>query len=132
MHSQRVWRRVKKIIMLTSQMFLVHGKYNTKMLIENVIHMLKTKISYFWIEKMLVKPLGVKTKNVKFWPLGPFSHDASQLYFLTFNQAFLTKKKELMWLILIWLDDVLKDGTYLQIIILSCKIVYSDWLRHIW
>ena len=42
------------------------------MLIENIIHMLKTKISYFWIEKMLVKPLGVKTQNVKCWPLWPF------------------------------------------------------------
>ena len=28
--------------------------------------MLKTKISYFWIEKMLVKTLGVKTQNVKY------------------------------------------------------------------
>ena len=36
------------------------------MLIEHVIHMLKTKISYYWIEKMLVKPLGVKTQNVNF------------------------------------------------------------------
>ena len=53
------------------------------MLIENVIHMLKTKISYFWMEKILVKPLGVKTQNVKFLPLGPFSHDASQLWTIT-------------------------------------------------
>ena len=44
---------------------MVHSTYDTKMLIENIIHMLKTKISYFWIEKMLVKPLGVKSKIVK-------------------------------------------------------------------
>ena len=34
------------------------------MLIKNVIRMLKTNISYFWIEKMLVKSLGVKIQNV--------------------------------------------------------------------
>ena len=47
--------------------------------------MLKTKISYFWIEKMLVKPLGVKTQIVKFSPLGPISHDASHMYDVRFE-----------------------------------------------
>ena len=36
------------------------------MLIEDVIQMLKTKISYFWIEKILQKPLVVKTQYVIF------------------------------------------------------------------
>lgn len=50
--------------MVTSKNILVHSSYNAKMLIKNVIHILKTKISYFWIEKM-VTLLGVKTQNVK-------------------------------------------------------------------
>ena len=54
------------------------------MLFENVIHMLKTKISYFCIEKMLVKPLGVKTQIVKFSPIGPISHDAGHMYDVCF------------------------------------------------
>ena len=64
---------------------MVYRTYNTKILIENVIHMLKTKISYFSIEKMLVKPLEVITPNVKFWPLGPFSHDSSHMIHFDFN-----------------------------------------------
>ena len=68
---------------------MVHITNNTKMLIENVIHMLQTKISYFWIEKMLVKPLGVKTQNVKFWPLGPISHDASHFFILVYENHLL-------------------------------------------
>lgn len=38
---------------------------------------------------MLVKPIGVKTQNIKFWPLRPISHDASQMLFFSsscFNQ----------------------------------------------
>ena len=56
--------------MVTSQIYnnLLHSTYDAKMLIEKVIHvyMLRTNISYFWIEKMFVKPLVEKTQNVKF------------------------------------------------------------------
>ena len=59
----------------------IRDRYNTEMLFENVIDILKTKISYFWIEKMLVKPLVVKTQIVKCSPLVPFSQDASHMYY---------------------------------------------------
>ena len=68
--------------MLTSKYFLVYNTYNTKILIENVKRMLKTKISNVLIKKMLVKPIRVKTHNEKFWPLGPFSHDPNQMFIL--------------------------------------------------
>ena len=41
----------------------------------------KDKHFIFLNREMLMKPLGVKTQNVKFCPLGPFSHDATQLSF---------------------------------------------------